>query len=203
MLLLMCEDEFQRANSSSFRRLHPTIESIQPSITSSTSSNIISSPSLLTYYKHARFSDHLLARFVLEGMSKGKKIMKVLPSKFYTPTATTSTSTHTATNTTTISSVCPIRPFSPSLNTSHERREGHSGGGRRQSIDHDGLGHDGLGHVRDHENPQQSRPCTPKTTTTTSSIGVVTNEKRYTTTSRKTQQLPDLHIKSIISLDRL
>lgn len=41
MLLCMCEDEFQRAESSFFRLVHPTIDSINRQ-------NI--------YYKHPRFS---------------------------------------------------------------------------------------------------------------------------------------------------
>jgi hypothetical protein len=65
LLLLMAEDEFSRAQSTQFTRAHPTV------------------PGAAHYaglYRNARFSDHLLARWVVGGGSAGP-LKKYIPHK--------------------------------------------------------------------------------------------------------------------------
>ena len=66
-MLLMAEDEFDRAEKSKFQKLHPSVESIDRYI---------------ALYKNARFSDQLLGRWVLGGMSQGKLNRTIIPKRF-------------------------------------------------------------------------------------------------------------------------
>lgn len=66
LLLLMAEDEFARARSTQFTRVHP-----QP----------ISAAHYVGLYKNCRFADHLLAKWIIEGGSSGS-LKKYLPTKF-------------------------------------------------------------------------------------------------------------------------
>ena len=66
LLLLMSEDEMARSTSTQFRLLHPT------------SSTCVHYNRL---YKNQRFSDHLLAKWVLEGQSSGAS-RGLIPPKF-------------------------------------------------------------------------------------------------------------------------
>jgi tubulin polyglutamylase TTLL4 len=66
-MLLMVEDEFDRAEQSKFQKLHPAPESIDR---------------YMALYKNARFSDQLLGRWVLGGSSGGKENKRVLPKRF-------------------------------------------------------------------------------------------------------------------------
>jgi hypothetical protein len=62
----MAEDEFARARSTQFTRVHP-----QP----------ISAAHYVGLYKNCRFADHLLAKWIIEGGSSGA-LKKYLPTKF-------------------------------------------------------------------------------------------------------------------------
>jgi hypothetical protein len=112
----MCEDEFHRAESSFFRLVHPTIETIashlqyykQPRFSGGhphlslltsvclclslflplyllTSLTVSVSVSLLTSLSLSHVSDHLLSRYLGDGMSKGKKNLKHIPMRFLSP----------------------------------------------------------------------------------------------------------------------
>lgn len=67
LLLLMTEDEIDRAKSSMFRMVHPIPQTLLE---------------YLPLYKTPRFSDHLLGRWVLGGMSNGTQNKKYLPKRF-------------------------------------------------------------------------------------------------------------------------
>lgn len=66
-MLLMVEDEFDRAEQSKFRRLHPAENTVDLYI---------------ELYKNARFSDQLLGKWLKGGMSGGKENNKFLPTRF-------------------------------------------------------------------------------------------------------------------------
>lgn len=63
----MVEDEFDRASTSKFLRIHPEPRSVQR---------------YLKMYKNPRFSDHMLAKWVLGGLSAGRDNKKILPLRF-------------------------------------------------------------------------------------------------------------------------
>lgn len=67
MLLLTCEDEFDRAASTEFQRVHPTAD------------NLVHYCSL---YRNGRFSDHMLGRWVIENGSKGP-LRSLIPPRFF------------------------------------------------------------------------------------------------------------------------
>lgn len=66
LMLLMAEDEFSRAKSTQFLCLHPTT-------TMAVHYNSL--------YRSCRFSDHLLAKWIISGMSKGQ-FRKYIPQHF-------------------------------------------------------------------------------------------------------------------------
>ena len=66
-MLLMVEDEFDRAEQSKFQKLHPALESIDR---------------YMPLYKNARFSDQLLGKWLKGGMSEGKGKRLFLPKRF-------------------------------------------------------------------------------------------------------------------------
>jgi len=67
LLLLMAEDEFSRAATTQFTRVHPTTEKAEHYV---------------SLYKSSRFADHLLAKWVIESGSIGP-LRKFVPSKFW------------------------------------------------------------------------------------------------------------------------
>ena len=66
-MMLMIEDEFKRGESSKFQRLHPV-----PATTEK----------YLNLYKNPRFSDHMLGKWTLGGLSEGRANAKIIPSRF-------------------------------------------------------------------------------------------------------------------------
>jgi hypothetical protein len=66
LLLLMAEDEFARARSTQFTIAHPTP---------------LGAAHYNDLYRSARFSDHLLAKWVIEGGSTGS-MRKYIPSRY-------------------------------------------------------------------------------------------------------------------------
>ena len=65
-LMLMVEDEFNRGHSSKFQRIHPVPDTVER---------------YLHMYKNPRFSDHMLGKWTLEGLSEGKNA-KLIPERF-------------------------------------------------------------------------------------------------------------------------
>ena len=66
-LMLMIEDEFSRGLSSKFQRLHPVPETLER---------------YLNMYKNPRFSDHMIGKWTLGGLSDGRKNRKLIPQRF-------------------------------------------------------------------------------------------------------------------------
>lgn len=69
LMLLMIEDEIDRAKSTFFKLCHPTTSSIDK---------------YLPLYSAPRFSDHLLAKWVMTKMSHNKSNAKLIPKKYAT-----------------------------------------------------------------------------------------------------------------------
>lgn len=65
--MLMIDDEFDRLKSTQFHLLHPRPDT---------------ACHYNALYRHDRFSDHLLARWVIEGGSESPNIRKIIPSKY-------------------------------------------------------------------------------------------------------------------------
>jgi hypothetical protein len=70
LLLLMTEDEIDRAKSSFFRIVHPIASTVCH---------------YLPLYKNPRFSDHLLAKWILGDMSNTLQNRRIIPKKFKSP----------------------------------------------------------------------------------------------------------------------
>jgi len=66
-LMLMIEDEFNRGLSSKFQRLHPVPETLER---------------YLNMYKNPRFSDHMIGKWTLGGLSEGRLNRKLIPQRF-------------------------------------------------------------------------------------------------------------------------